>query len=191
MYKKGFTLMEMLFVLVIAATIVAFAVPAYKRSKERAKYEAATGILMDLGSGTVLLLQDMHHYPGSASSTVSSFLSFNSFYHMPKSAVGLDPLPSGKTIKQFILEDPAKKFDHFASAMFNGGYIEPFDGKTDYEFYLNYGYRPEVCNNKCWGQFCMCLPDDKVNADNACFYGAKMGANDKTITRIKHASCPN
>ena len=48
--KKGFTLIEIMIVVVIAVTVAAFAVPAYKRSMERNKFMAAEGKLIELSS---------------------------------------------------------------------------------------------------------------------------------------------
>lgn len=57
--KKGFTLTEMLFVVVIAAGILALALPSYKKAKERSQYQAATGMLMDLGSAVEAITNDL------------------------------------------------------------------------------------------------------------------------------------
>ncbi|MCI7044428.1 MAG: prepilin-type N-terminal cleavage/methylation domain-containing protein [Spirochaetes bacterium] len=48
--QKGFTLIEVMIVVVIAVTVAAFAVPAYKRSMERNKFMAAEGKLIELSS---------------------------------------------------------------------------------------------------------------------------------------------
>lgn len=48
--KNGFTLIEVMIVVVIAVTVAAFAVPAYKRSMERNKFMAAEGKLIELSS---------------------------------------------------------------------------------------------------------------------------------------------
>ena len=55
----GFTLTEMLFVVLIAAGILVFAVPSYKRAKERSAYEAATGLLVKLGSAVQTFEKDL------------------------------------------------------------------------------------------------------------------------------------
>ena len=48
--KKGFTLLEILIVVVIASSVLAFALPAQKRATDRNKYLAAQGVLLDIGS---------------------------------------------------------------------------------------------------------------------------------------------
>ncbi len=48
--RNGFTLLEVLIVVVIAVSVAAFAVPAYKKTQEKNKYLAAQGVLLDLGT---------------------------------------------------------------------------------------------------------------------------------------------
>lgn len=57
--KSGFTLLEVLIVVVIAVSVAAFAVPAYKKTQEKNKYLAAQGVLLDLGSAVRALRADM------------------------------------------------------------------------------------------------------------------------------------
>lgn len=48
--KKGFTLIEIMIVVVIAVSVAAFAVPAYKKSMDRNKFMAAEGKLIELST---------------------------------------------------------------------------------------------------------------------------------------------
>lgn len=57
--QKGFTLLEVLIVVVIAVSVAAFAVPAYKKSQDRNRYMAAQGVLIDLGNGLRSLQADL------------------------------------------------------------------------------------------------------------------------------------
>ena len=57
--QKGFTLLEVLIVVVIAVSVAAFAVPAYKKSQDRNRYMAAQGALIDLGNGVRALRADL------------------------------------------------------------------------------------------------------------------------------------
>ena len=52
---KGFTLLEIMIVVVIAVSVAAFAVPAYKKAQDRNRYLAAQGVLIDLGNGVKML----------------------------------------------------------------------------------------------------------------------------------------
>lgn len=59
MKKNGFTLLEVLIVVVIAVSVAAFAVPAYKKTQEKNKYLAAQGVLLDLGTAVRALRADL------------------------------------------------------------------------------------------------------------------------------------
>ena len=56
---KGFTLLEILIVLVIAASVMAFAFPAYKKAQNKNKYMTALGVLQDLGTSVIAFRQDL------------------------------------------------------------------------------------------------------------------------------------
>lgn len=53
--QKGFTLLEVMVVVVIAVIVTAFAVPSYKKSQARAKYMGASGILLELANATKMM----------------------------------------------------------------------------------------------------------------------------------------
>lgn len=55
---KGFTLIEVLIVVVIAVVVTMFSVPAYKKSQDRARYMSASGTLMDLANAVRMLRED-------------------------------------------------------------------------------------------------------------------------------------
>ncbi len=57
--QKGFTLLEVLIVVVIAVSVVAFSVPAYKKTQDRNRFMAAQGVLIDLGNGLRSLQEDL------------------------------------------------------------------------------------------------------------------------------------
>ncbi len=57
--KKGFTLVEILIVVVIAVSVAAFSVPAYKKAQEKASYNAAAGFLSQLGTAVKNLRADL------------------------------------------------------------------------------------------------------------------------------------
>lgn len=62
-HTGGFTLLEILIVVVIASSILAFALPAQKRAQNRNRYLAAQGVLMDVSAA----LQSYWDANGSAS----------------------------------------------------------------------------------------------------------------------------
>lgn len=51
MNKNGFTLIEVMIVVVIALAVTAFSVPAYKKAQQRNQYTAAQGVLIQVASG--------------------------------------------------------------------------------------------------------------------------------------------
>ena len=53
--KRGFTLMEVLVVVVIGVLVTLFAVPAYKKMQDRTRYMAATGVLVEIASAAQML----------------------------------------------------------------------------------------------------------------------------------------
>lgn len=66
--KKGFTLIEVLVVVIIALLVTVMAVPAYKKSQQNNKYLAASGALINLGNAVRMLLED---YPNVDSMSVN------------------------------------------------------------------------------------------------------------------------
>lgn len=58
MQKKGFTLVEVLTVVLIAAMVVLFAIPNYRKSQDKNRYLTASGVLMELGNGVNMLRED-------------------------------------------------------------------------------------------------------------------------------------
>lgn len=66
--KNGFTLLEVLIVVVIAVSVAAFAVPAYKKTQEKNKYLAAQGVLLDLGTAVRTVQASLSGFPAGGSS---------------------------------------------------------------------------------------------------------------------------
>ena len=125
MRKKGFTLTEVLIVVVIAITVTAFAVPAYKRTQDKANYTAALGWLMQIGSAVQALRMDMqmeglnYSFPTS-SSTVIVDTAWNTTDSTVQSAltlgaVGKDNAKLGKALVQrnYMAQVPAYTFHHY------------------------------------------------------------------------------
>jgi len=61
----GFTLLEVLVVVIISIVVVMFAVPVYKKTQERNRFLAAEGVLIELANGVRMLRAD---YPGISKS---------------------------------------------------------------------------------------------------------------------------
>ncbi len=81
MFKKnGFTLLEVLIVVVIAVSVAAFAVPAYKKTQEKNKYLAAQGVLLDLGTAVRALRGDLLSEGGGTFPTGTATLTMMNTY---------------------------------------------------------------------------------------------------------------
>ena len=56
--KHGFTLLEVMVVVLIGVLITMASVPVYKKNQDRNRYLAASGVLMELGNAMILLRVD-------------------------------------------------------------------------------------------------------------------------------------
>ena len=61
--KTGFTLLEVLIVVVIAVSVLMFAAPAYRRAQDRSMYLAAQGVLVEVASAVQALRADLAAQP--------------------------------------------------------------------------------------------------------------------------------
>lgn len=182
--RKGFTLVEILFVLIIMAGIVAYAVPSYKRAKERSRYEAALGILTNVGNAVSAFKKDLavqYNYtdPFPASN--------NSYFEIPAQPDASLQLGCIQTPAEHISSygsNATNKNKYFARYLFGLKYLEPFEptAASGYKFYAING-NPNICSNNCKGVMaCMCLSN--TSGATGEFYGAKMYA-DGRIERFK------
>lgn len=130
--QKGFTLLEVLIVVVIAVSVAAFAVPAYKKSQDRNRYMAAQGALIDLGNGVRALRADMvTDAPNKTFPTSSSYLAVNSSW---QSTSGTNYTNSkDKSLSE--LDNTTLGY-----ALFSRRYMSPisFDSGNSYKGYMFY-----------------------------------------------------
>lgn len=56
--RRGFTLLEVLIVVVIAVVVTMFSVPAYKKAQDKNRYMAATGVLIDIANAARMVKAD-------------------------------------------------------------------------------------------------------------------------------------
>lgn len=179
LHRKGFTLVEILFVLIIIATIVAFAVPSYNRTKQRARYEAAVGVLVNVGNAVQSINQDLRNIGSAVRLPING-----DFTHVVDSEVhmGVD-----ETFSHFM-ENCDDNADCVLGAMYQKYLQEEIPADTGYQFFAVDG-NSSACAGQCRGIACMCSQFAAGNSmAPACFYGANMLANG-TIERIKLPSC--
>ena len=68
LHKKGFTLLEVMVVVMIAVMITMASVPLYTKNQDRNRYLAASGVLMELGTAMQLVIED---FPNFSNDTIS------------------------------------------------------------------------------------------------------------------------
>ena len=66
----GFTLVEILIVVVVIVTVAAFGVPAYKKAQTRSAYMGAKGVLMQIGGALDAFRADLRTYNKAGASSV-------------------------------------------------------------------------------------------------------------------------
>lgn len=73
--RGGFTLLEVLIVVVIAVIVAMFSVPAYKKSQDKNRYMAATGVLIDLANAARMVHAEYPNLNATANVSVNSSVS--------------------------------------------------------------------------------------------------------------------
>lgn len=191
--KKGFTLVEILFVLIIAAGILMYAVPSYRRTKERSQYEAAVGTLVSVGNA----IQSLEQYLQSEGYTFSlpTDESSNAYYTMPTAQPKLLQMGCVASPRDAIAgaSGTSAKNSNFVHFLFAMKYLDkaPFASATGYSFYAIHNTSTKtasICRNNCRDKTsgdladrsviaCMCQSSANLNKSTGCFYGAKMYRN--------------
>ena len=174
----GFTLTEMLFVVLIAAGILVFAVPSYKRAKERSAYEAATGLLVKLGSAVQTFEKDMK-LKGHQISTAGEVT-----IELDRSKLNAS-LPSDVTLNKNYFE--GKTIQQKLGILIPAGYLDDFPvaGSPQlggYKFYWFAGSK-NICGQSISGKVYMV-------AENmaGCYCGA-VYKTDGTVQRLAGSAC--
>lgn len=93
--RGGFTLLEVLIVVVISVMVTLFAVPMYKKSQDRNRYMAASGVLLDLGNAVRMLKTDKPDI------TVSATVSGNATTAQ-KNAITSDTTPTSSNVVAWL-----------------------------------------------------------------------------------------
>ena len=179
----GFTLTEMLFVVLIAAGILVFAVPSYKRAKERSAYEAATGLLVKLGSAVQTFEQDMKLKSGSYMLSVGG-----TTIELNREALSKTPLPSASVMNASAFQ--GKTNADLLGMLIPAGYLDDFPALgnpqlNEYTFYWHAG-STTVCGQSISGRVYM-YANGETTA-NGCYCGA-VYEEDGTIKRLSGTNC--
>ena len=167
--KKGFTLLEILIVLVIVMGVFLFALPAHKRAQQRNKFAAAQGILLDLGSAINNFKRDLAKFaPG---------VSFEG--NLPTDERGFkvaadcqDTENSNYTAAANLSKLSSATNDHMPYILFARQYMEPipFDNGNTYK-----GYIFLICSGAETAGPCLAQP-----SASACMFEADHGQTEET-----------
>ncbi len=137
--RKGFTLLEVLVVVVISIVILTFSVPVYKRTQEKNRYMAAQGVLLDLANGVRMLRTNYPDYDYASDVSVENNASNTTDSEPPKSIDIVGWMMANKYINQI----------QFANKKYMG-----------YSFKIRLDGNTVSCDN-CSGIACM---SDNTNA---------------------------
>lgn len=179
--KRGFTLVEILFVVLIAAGILAFAMPAYKRMQERGDYNAALGVLLDISNAVSALKQDLKVNTGNT----IVFPASKGAVNVPTEIFsGEAPSVTGSW-NNWVASDPRNEDNRFMWALKEFGYLKPLTNTRGYSFYILNGNPTSVTGCQVTGQTpvaCM------YKTGTGCYVGAVV-LNDGKVKRIKGSDC--
>lgn len=190
--KKGFTLLEVLVVTVIAAAVLLFAVPAYKRAQDKSTYTAALGILTELRGGVMGLRQDLdmagsaHSFPVSTSAEHINTGYFN------------ESLSTYTTTMNQDIKDVEQS--NLIYALFSHKYMQPIPALDNQGAYKSY-YQFWACGKDATGVAC-CVNNSTTNtvacmldyqrcgrATKGLYYGARIDERGQ-VTQIED-NCGN
>ena len=135
-HAAGFTLLEVLVVVVIAISVTAFAVPAYKKTQERSKFLAAQGILLDIGSALQSLRTDFFSAGKNGNNAPAAPIRLTTT-HQKTSDTTYKSIEDAVSLDGVTLSD-----ENTAYALFARGYMQriPYDSSSTYK-----GYRFYLC----------------------------------------------
>jgi prepilin-type N-terminal cleavage/methylation domain-containing protein len=198
--KKGFTLVEVLFVLVIALGIAAYAVPNYRRSQERSRYEAALGLLTTYGNAISTMERDME-----SDGYNFTFPRTTTYFQIPTalntSGVQIGSVKQWTDIVEDNIENAARADKAFMWAMLKYKYAEKLPSTdSGYSFYAIGTNTASICGGNCkqnqagGSPVMMCMCQSNTTNSTGCYYGARMlrnGRIEKFVKSGNSSQCAN
>ena len=155
--KRGFTLLEVLVVVVIALSVAVFAVPAYKKTQDLNNYTAAQGALLSLGSAVRNMQMDIAA-AGKDDWPLDSSIQVLSSWQNASNASDSEIASANKTVAEI------EAADDFKYALFTS-YMAPipFTNSTDstykgFKFYICPANKASTSTTDC------CSKDKEVVA---------------------------
>ena len=193
--KKGFTLVEVLFVLVIALGIAAYAVPNYRRSQERSRYEAALGLLTTYGNAISAMERDME-----SDGYNFTFPRTTTYFQIPPTTVNTTGVQIG-SVEQWTdivglrnIGNASNANRAFMWAMLKYKYAEKLPSTdSGYSFYAIGTNTASICGGNCkqnqagGSPVMMCMCQNTTNS-TGCYYGARMLRNGRIEKFVKSGS---
>ena len=179
---RGFTLVEVLIVMVIVASVMAFGLPAYKRAQDKNSYQAALGVLQDIVTSVKQFQQELRVVG-------KTFPQENSQFNVESYPVKI----SKETCStQYTLQTAADD-DEMVCALFQKGYIQPIawdggnstgDSFKGYEFYVCSKGTACALENPCCKGDTFAFMETKqgvTRASGDMYYGAVVRLNGEII----------
>ena len=129
--RNGFTLVEILFVVIIAAGILMFSFPSYRAMRERARFQAASGMLIDLGNAVESITQDL------ALQGVSVRVGSSSPYYFKYEGASAT-LAAQQTLAENVKKVAAgrSREKRVLDLLLGAGYLKDFTPKGNFSYYV-------------------------------------------------------
>lgn len=170
--SQGFTLLEILIVVVIAASVLVFALPAHKRAQDRNMYLAAQGVLFDLANAVQTLRMNLAELdPEAAFPAGTAPVQVLAAWQNASTS----DYTTAASNELNVLSDTQRRY-----ALFARNYLQPipYDSGNVYKAYTFYICPPAGSNSQCCGNdtnVVACMQDTDAATTRAAaglYYGA-------------------